>query len=183
MKIYTKTGDEGTTGLFAGPRVQKDDVRIEAYGTVDELNAFIGLARSEQPSIDIDTILAQIQNDLFAVGAELATPDPESHGTHMIGAAEIAAIEDAIDRFDAELSPLTNFILPTGTKVASALHVARGVCRRAERRVVTLGEGEAISADIVVYLNRLGDLLFVVSRSANAADNVEDVAWEKPVPK
>lgn len=182
MKIYTKTGDEGHTGLFAGPRVTKDDPRIEAYGTVDELNAVIGLARSEELPVEIDTLLATIQNALFAVGAELATIDPLAHGTHMIGESDIGFLEAAIDKLDSELPQLKNFILPAGSRATTSLHLARGVCRRAERRVVTLGSmpDQAISSDLVIYLNRLGDLLFVVSRSVAAAAGEKDVPWIKP---
>lgn len=182
MKIYTKTGDEGTTGLFAGPRVAKDDARIEAYGTVDELNAVLGLVRAEALPKDIDELLELTQNALFAVGAELATVDPEAHGTHMIGAADIDVIESAIDKYDSALPPLKNFILPAGSRATATLHVARGVCRRAERRVVTLASlpDQAISSDLVIYLNRLGDLLFVISRSVTAAAGESDVAWIKP---
>lgn len=182
MKIYTKTGDEGTTGLFAGPRVSKDDARIEAYGTVDELNAAVGVARSQGQTPEIDQILKAIQNSLFAVGAELATVDPEKHGTHWIDAAEIMQIEQAIDHFESQLSPLTQFILPAGCATSTTLHLARGICRRAERRVVTLGNTAepSISGELVIYLNRLGDLLFVLSRAATAAAGLQDEAWRKP---
>ena len=180
MRIYTKTGDEGTTGLFAGPRVLKDDPRIEAYGTVDELNAAIGCARCQPVSEELDQLLATIQNQLFAVGAELATPEPEEHGTHWINSAEIGQIEAAIDQFDHRLPQLTTFILPAGTTAASALHLARAICRRAERRVVTLGNVASISSDLIVYLNRLGDLLFVLSRTANFEQQQADIPWEKP---
>jgi cob(I)alamin adenosyltransferase len=182
MKIYTKTGDDGETGLFAGPRVQKDDLRIEAYGAVDELNSVLGMARAEQPPVDIDQLLASIQNELFAVGAELATPDPAKHGTDLIGDAHIAALEAAIDRYETGLEPLKQFILPGGTKAAAALHLARSVCRRAERRVVTLfDEPDAhVSERMIRYLNRLSDLLFVLSRAANSAAGCADVAWQKP---
>jgi cob(I)alamin adenosyltransferase len=185
MKIYTKSGDEGSTGLFAGPRVSKDDPRIEAYGTVDELNAAIGVARSQliddsPPSQGLDKLLQSVQNQLFAVGAELATPKPEEHGTHWIGDGEISELESAIDLHEATLSPLTTFILPAGCPAAAALHLARGICRRAERRVVTLGDTATISSDLIIYLNRLGDLLFVLCRAANAAAGVEDTPWQKP---
>ncbi len=180
MKIYTKSGDEGSTGLFAGPRVSKDDSRIEAYGTVDELNAAIGFTRSQSLPAAIDERLQTIQHELFAVGAELATPEPEKHGTHWIDAGHITKLEEAIDAFEEELSPLTTFILPTGSLAATSLHLARSICRRAERRIVTLGNSATISADLIVYLNRLGDLLFVLSRAANADENQTDVAWTKP---
>ncbi|HKD37742.1 MAG TPA: cob(I)yrinic acid a,c-diamide adenosyltransferase [Pirellulales bacterium] len=179
MKIYTKTGDRGETGLFGGPRVRKDSPRIEAYGTVDELNAFLGFARCEPLPAEIDQFLSRIQSALFKVGAELATPDPARHGTSVIGGKEIADLERAIDRFDASLEPLKQFILPGGTRGAAALHVARTVCRRAERRVVALANSAdgTISVDLIVYLNRLSDLLFVLARAVNAAAGQADVPW------
>lgn len=180
MKIYTKSGDEGSTGLFAGPRVPKDDPRIEAYGTVDELNAAIGFARCHEMSASNDQLLQTIQNQLFAVGAELATPEPEQHGTRWIGPPEIEQLEQAIDKLEQQLPTLTNFILPAGSLAAAAVHLARAICRRAERRVVALGRAATISGDLIVYLNRLGDLLFVLSRAANADSGRLDTPWEKP---
>lgn len=182
MKIYTKTGDDGATGLFAGPRVQKDDVRIEAYGAVDELNAWIGLARAEGPTSAIDSVLSHVQHELFAVGAELATPDPDKHQMRMLNSGHIAALEAAIDRHEAMLAPLSQFVLPGGTKVAAHLHVARCVCRRAERRLVTLASAEPERSfdTIIVYMNRLSDLLFVLARAGNAAAGWPDVPWQKP---
>lgn len=182
MKIYTKTGDDGETGLFAGPRVRKYDPRIEAYGEVDELNAVLGMVRAETLPAEIDSLLATIQHELFAVGAELATPEPAAHGTDLIGANHIGALESAIDQFEEGLAPLAQFILPAGTKAAAAMHFARAVCRRAERRVVSLGDvpNVKVSMQVVQYLNRLGDLLFVLARSVNAGAGQGDVAWEKP---
>ena len=182
MKIYTKTGDDGGTGLFGGPRVDKDDPRIEAYGTVDELNSLLGWARAVGLPDPVDYCLMRIQNELFAVGAELATPDPAAHGTDWTGPEQIAALEEAIDQFEAPLAPLKEFILPGGTQAAAALHVARAVCRRAERRVVTLSHQgpPAIRGSIVVYLNRLGDLLFVLARAVNHDADQDDVTWQKP---
>jgi cob(I)alamin adenosyltransferase len=182
MKIYTKTGDRGETGLFGGPRVNKDAPRIEAYGTVDELNSVLGIVRAQKLDGEIDALVKRIQNELFALGAQLATPDPAAHGTAMIGAAEIAALEAAIDRYEATLDPLKQFILPGGAPAAAYLHFARTVCRRAERRLVTLvGQStEPMSGDLVVYLNRLSDLLFVLARAVNRAAGVGDVPWEKP---
>lgn len=180
MKIYTKTGDAGETGLFGGPRVRKDDARIEAYGTVDELNAVLGTVRAAGPPAEIEALLERIQNELFDVGAELATPDPVAKGLNTIGQDQAAALEAAIDKFEAGLSPLRQFILPGGSPAAAALHLARTVCRRAERRLVTLGSSQqGVSPHLVVYLNRLGDLLFVLARSANAAAGVADVPWTK----
>ena len=182
MKIYTRTGDEGTTGLFGGGRVSKDDARIEAYGTVDELNSTIGMVRSLGISGSLDDQLCQIQNELFSLGAELATPDADSHDLRVISTVHIGRLEQWIDHYESELAPLKQFILPAGTSAAATLHLARSVCRRAERRVVTLAasSGDEISAELVVYLNRLSDLLFVLSRVANHHAGIDDVAWAKP---
>ena len=182
MKIYTKTGDSGDTGLFGGPRVSKDAPRIEAYGTVDELNSVLGVARTQGLDDEIDRLLARIQNELFALGAQLATPDPAAHQTLMIGPPQISALETAIDRFELGLEPLKQFILPGGTPGAAQLHLARTVCRRAERRLVSLmrGSAEPISGDLVIYLNRLSDLLFVLARAVNHAAGCADVPWQKP---
>ena len=182
MRIYTKTGDDGQTGLLAGPRVAKDDVRIEAYGTVDELNAALGTVRSYNPPAEMDELLVRIQNHLFAVGAELATPEPQAYGTALISTDDTAALEAAIDRYEDELPVLKQFILPAGTRLSTSLHMARAICRRAERRVVTLyrGTGAGVRNQPLCYLNRLGDLLFVLARAANAAGGVSDVPWQKP---
>jgi cob(I)alamin adenosyltransferase len=183
MKIYTRTGDQGETSLFGGPRVRKDELRLEACGTVDELNSFLGAARAETLPEDIDLLLARIQNELFEVGAELATVDPVAQGTRTIGASPIQGMEDAIDRYQAKLPELHQFVLPGGSRAAAQLHVARAVCRRAERRVVALvwGEGaDKVSPTLITYLNRLGDLLFVLGRAANAVAGRIDVAWQKP---
>ena len=181
MKIYTKTGDDGQTGLFAGPRVRKDDVRIEAYGAVDELNAFLGLARTQTLPPEIEACLARAQNELFAVGAELATPDPVKHGTAMINASHAEALEQAIDVMESVLPPLRQFVLPAGTAAAAHLHVARGICRRAERRVVTLAsENPAAFQNVLIYLNRLGDYLFVAARFANHKSSAAEIPWNKP---
>lgn len=179
MKIYTKTGDLGETGLFGGPRVAKDDPRIEAYGAVDELNALLGFARSQNLSADIESLVATIQDDLFAVGAELATPEPEKHNTALVGEPLVQSLEQAIDKVEATLEPLKQFILPAGTPAAATLHVARTVCRRAERRIVTLARtpGANVSPQLIIYMNRLGDLLFVLARAANSQAGVADVGW------
>jgi cob(I)alamin adenosyltransferase len=180
MKIYTKTGDDGTTGLFGGGRVRKDDRRIEAIGSIDELNAVVGVARAAAPPADIDERLARIQNELFDLGAALATTKPVEEANDNTE-CRIAALEKDIDAFDRRLPPLTNFILPTGNPAAAALHLARTVCRRAERRVLTLASAAEshVSPQIVVYLNRLSDLLFVLARATNAAVGKADVLWEK----
>lgn len=182
MKIYTKTGDGGDTGLFAGPRVPKDHARIESYGDVDELNAILGVVRSAGLPIDLEAVVDRIQHELFAVGAELATPDPAAHGMQYLGESHIAALERDIDAMESELPPLQQFILPGGTPAAAAMHQARTVCRRAERRVVTLvrQEGEPVSSNILRYLNRLGDLLFVMARVANRRAAIADLPWRKP---
>lgn len=179
MKIYTKAGDDGKTGLFRGPRVAKDDARIEAYGTVDELSSVIGVARASDVPGEIDLVLERIQHQLFSLGAELATPDPQTHGTILIGPAETDWIEQTIDRFSARLPPLEAFILPAGTPTAAALHHARVVCRRAERRVVTLSHGVELSKAPLVYLNRVGDLLFVLARFANFLSETPDIPWRQ----
>ncbi|TWU26320.1 Cob(I)yrinic acid a,c-diamide adenosyltransferase [Novipirellula galeiformis] len=182
MKIYTRTGDAGSTGLFGGPRVAKDDDRIEAYGTVDEVNACIGMVRSAGVSDEIDAQLCEIQHALFSIGAELATPNPDEHGMRIIDSAAVKRLEDWIDTHEAQLTPLKNFILPAGGAAATHLHLARAICRRAERRVVTLVRRHEVSVSeaLIVYLNRLSDLLFVLSRVANLDANVDDDHWQRP---
>ena len=181
MKIYTKTGDAGSTGLFGGGRVPKDDVRVEAYGDVDELNAVIGMARSAEPLPRVDEVLVPIQRDLFAIGALLATPDREKMAQHLekarIDEARIGELEHAIDDGEAELEPLRSFILPGGTPKAAALHVARTVCRRAERHVVRLQHDVELPALAVIYLNRLSDLLFTLARVASRRAGAGEVTW------
>ena len=183
MKIYTRTGDSGSTGLFGGGRVLKSHPRVEAYGDVDELNAAIGLARSVEQMPRIDEVLVPIQRDLFAIGALLATPDREKMRQHLAKArvdeARVEELEQAIDDGDRELEPLRSFIVPGGTPKAATLHVARTVCRRAERRVVALSEMEEteIPAVVVVYLNRLSDLLFTLARVANHRAGAGEVTW------
>lgn len=184
MKIYTKTGDSGQTGLFGGPRVDKDDPRIEAYGAVDELNAALGLVRVEQIPVEINALLARIQNELFDLGAELATPNPAVHHMAVVGQAHIETLEQAIDRHESALEPLREFILPGGSRASAELHLARTICRRAERRLVTLRRKSPtpVSPELIVYLNRLGDLLFVLARAVNAVDGIADVPWRKGQP-
>jgi cob(I)alamin adenosyltransferase len=182
MKIYTKTGDKGETGLFGGPRVRKDHPRIEAYGTVDELNSVLGLVRAHGVGHELDLLLARMQNELFSVGAELAAPNPDKKSPPGIVKSHIEYLERAIDRYEAEVPPLRQFILPAGTLPAAALHLARTVCRRAERRLVTLDHlpGETVSPELIIYLNRVSDLLFVLARVVNRRSGAEDVPWEKP---
>lgn len=181
-KIYTRTGDDGTTGLVRGPRRGKHDLRIEAYGTVDEANAFLGQARlsaSQQPRVD--AVLARIQNDLFDVGSDLATPgadDPDAEYPSLrVRPIQTEWLEKQIDHFNADLAPLTSFILPGGTTLSAALHIARTVTRRAERLVAALAEAEPdTSPEALRYLNRLSDLLFVLGRVANS-NGARDVLW------
>ncbi len=180
-KIYTRTGDDGTTGLVRGPRRQKFDLRVEAYGTIDEVNAYIGQARLGTGSMPkIDMMLGRIQNDLFDVGSDLATPgadDPNAPQSLRITPVQTLWIENQIDHFNEGLSPLTSFVLPGGTPLASALHVARTVTRRAERIVVELASVEPdVSPEAIRYLNRLSDLLFVLGRVANN-NGEKDVLW------
>ena len=181
MKIYTKTGDAGQTGLFGGGRVSKDDPRVEAYGDVDELNAQLGVARAVEVMPRIDEVLVPIQRDLFSIGALLATPDLEKMHDHLAKAQiddrRILGLEQEIDSCDRELEPLRAFIVPGGSPKAAALHVARTVCRRAERRVIHLQHSVEIPAIVVVYLNRLSDLLFTLARVANARSGAGEVTW------
>jgi cob(I)alamin adenosyltransferase len=181
MKIYTKTGDSGDTGLFGGGRVLKNHPRVEAYGDVDELNAVLGFVRAAEQMPRIDEVLVPIQRDLFAIGALLATPDREKMQQHLekarVDEARIAELERAIDEGDTELEPLRSFIVPGGSPKAAALHVARTVCRRAERRVVELGNETEIPPLVVIYLNRLSDLLFTLARVANKRSRTGEVTW------
>jgi cob(I)alamin adenosyltransferase len=181
LNIYTRTGDRGETGLFGGGRVAKDDPRVEAYGDVDELNAALGLARAIELMPRVDEVLVPIQRDLFAIGALLATPDRDKMHEQLAKARvdedRVAQLEAAIDAGEAELEPLRAFILPGGTPKAAALHVARTVCRRAERRVVALAHAVEIPELVVMYLNRLSDLLFVLARVANRRAGAGEVTW------
>ncbi len=179
MKIYTKTGDKGSTSLFGGKRVPKNNVRIEAYGTVDELNASIGVALSENISEIVFKSLRKIQNDLFTVGGDLATPLTEKKvKIPRTTAAMVSFLEDEIDNYDSKIEKLKSFILPGGTKTSALLHLSRTICRRAERCVVQLTGEEQINNEIVKYLNRLSDLLFIFARFENFVNNVPDIEWE-----
>jgi cob(I)alamin adenosyltransferase len=180
--IYTKTGDSGETGLFGGGRVGKDDARVDAYGEVDELNAAIGIARSMGLDPELDDLAQAIQDQLFTVGSVLATPRGSKAESVIpkVEPAWVADMESAIDRFDREIPPLRNFILPGGTRAAAALHFARTVCRRAERRVVPLCRSGAVESLVVMYLNRLSDLLFTLARVSNHRAGVKDVVWNPP---
>lgn len=176
-RIYTRTGDEGETGLFDGTRVSKADPRVDAYGDVDELSAWLGLARARLASSDLGPLIETLQRDLFAVGARLADPG------HRIAArveksrfdeGRVRALEASIDLLEAPLPALRRFILPGGCEAGALLHLARAVCRRAERRVVDLGSGDRL---VLVYLNRLSDLLFVMARAANARAGASEIEW------
>lgn len=178
MKIYTKTGDDGTTGLFGGGRVRKASTRVEAYGTVDELNACIGLAATESLGLEILTALSGIQGDLFTMGAELAcVPGKEEKlRLSLLEESDVERLERLIDAFDPRLPALTTFVLPGGTRAAAVLHLARTVCRRAERAIHALDDTPTRPA-VVQYLNRLSDLLFVLARLANHEAGCLDVPW------
>jgi cob(I)alamin adenosyltransferase len=185
MKVYTRTGDDGTTGLFGGDRVAKSHPRIGAYGTVDEANAAVGLARALLPQGGLpdadreraDALLGRLQSELFVLGGDLAAPRETRYPVPRVEAAHVAALEGEIDGLEADLAPLKHFVLPGGTPVSAALHVARTVARRAERLTVELAALEGASEHAVHYLNRLSDLLFVLARWANARAGVEDVKW------
>ena len=179
MKIYTRTGDAGDTGLFGGERVSKTSARVRAYGSVDEANAHLGVARAALADAEIDTLLNELQNDLFDVGADLATKTDGPAREHIrpAAASDVARLEAWIDRLEAELAPLRQFVLPGGHPAAAALHVARTVVRRAERDVVALAQDEEVNSEAVVYLNRLSDLLFVAARIVNARNGVREPTW------
>jgi cob(I)alamin adenosyltransferase len=180
VKIYTKTGDEGMTGLLGHGRVPKDAVRIAAYGTIDELNALLGVARAHGLDSSADALVAGLQSELFLVGSALADPSPEGPFFNTIKPEHVGSLEQTIDRLESELEPLVKFILPGGAQAAAQLHLARAVCRRAERMIVQLSRepGEAVAGSVLVYLNRLSDLLFVLARAVNRRAGVADVLWE-----
>ena len=180
MKLYTKTGDDGTTGLYGGARTRKDASRVEAYGSVDEANAALGLARAYLDDVELDKLVASVQHALFDVGADLATPADAPQRQHLvlIDEADVVTLERAIDKFDAELEPLRQFIVPGGHVASAALHLARSVVRRAERAAVHLAHASEDSEDVnplvLRYLNRLSDLLFVLARLVNARHGVSE---------
>jgi cob(I)alamin adenosyltransferase len=182
VRIYTKTGDDGTTGLLGAGRVPKDDVRVEVYGTVDELNAALGVARSLALDPGADALVARLQEELFVLGSALADPSPDGpfHGAIAVG--HVQELETTIDRLEGELAPLTQFILPGGSPPAAQIHLARTVCRRAERLAVTLSRqpAEDVPHAIITYLNRLSDLLFVLARAVNRRAGVADIIWKGP---
>jgi cob(I)alamin adenosyltransferase len=181
MKIYTKTGDKGETGLFGGGRVPKDHPRVSAYGDIDELNSVIGIVRATASQQFFDALLESIQRDLFAIGGHLATPDPgrvaKSLEKGALSPDRIVEFEHHMDEAERTLPPLRAFVLPAGSSVAASLHLARTVCRRAERSVVHLAHDHEVPELFIVYLNRLSDLLFTLARLANFRDGIGDVTW------
>ena len=182
VKIYTKTGDKGKTSLFGGKRVDKNSPRIEAYGTVDELNTSLGVAASFVKVREIKSIIQKIQNELFNIGSELSNPQKIVRDTKsyiVLGKEKTLELESIIDQMDKKLPPLNQFIIPGGTNSASLIHLSRAVTRRAERRLVTLSKKESINKNILSYLNRLSDLLFVMSRYLNHEAKVKEKHWEK----
>jgi len=185
-RIYTRTGDDGTTSLFGGERVGKGNPRIDAYGTVDEANSVVGLARAHlngEPGADrLDPVLGDVQEELFVVGADLATPVDAKPVVPRIEEAHVERVEERIDTFDADLKPLKKFVLPGGCPTGASLHSARTVCRRAERLAVQAGTSIPINEEAVVYLNRLSDLLFVLARWANKQAGVREDTWTPEAP-
>ncbi len=185
MKIYTKTGDRGETSLFGGERVKKFNIRLDAYGTIDELNSYIGLIRSQDISFSLKENLIQIQSELFTIGAMLATPQDKEKlksgkdrlGIEKIGQKNTEQLEHWIDEMNEVLPAMTHFILPGGNSVVSFCHIARTVCRRAERIIVQLHQDEPVNADIIVYTNRLSDYLFVLARKLNFDFQLKEIPW------
>jgi cob(I)alamin adenosyltransferase len=182
MKIYTKKGDAGETGLFGNTRVPKDDLRIRAYGTFDELNSVLGLGLSEGDMPKwLRPILVRVQGELFQLGAEIATPRGKDSGIELVGESSTAKLESEIDQMEKELPPLKTFILPGGARVSSLLHLARTVCRRAERELITLNRAEPQRGEVLQYLNRLSDHLFVAARFSNLKLGKSDTPWTAPI--
>jgi cob(I)alamin adenosyltransferase len=179
FKIYTKTGDDGTSGLIGGTRVEKFDSRLEAYGTVDELNSWIGILTTVVPDLQVVATLKRVQNNLFVIGSHLATDASKSDMRQKLPCSgdDIEVLEQEIDRMQAELPPLTHFILPGGTTAAAQAHVARTVCRRAERRITAIATEANVNTNVVRYINRLSDYLFVLARFINFLNTTEEVIW------
>ncbi len=175
MKIYTKAGDQGNTSLLGGAIVSKDNPRVEAYGSVDELNASLGIVLSVCDIEDLSISLRKIQSDLFTIGARLSSKTQKTDSIHP---SRISDLESQIDLLDPQMPPLSNFILPGGSALSSHLHLSRTVCRRAERSTVTLAKTESIDPNILIYLNRLGDLLFVMARFVNYKKKIPDILWK-----
>lgn len=185
MKLYTRTGDDGTTGLFGGDRVPKDDPRVAAYGDVDELNAALGVAAAiAQPDTGLHTIVTAMQSRLFDVGADLATPHDSKHADKItrIDQSHIEQAEQWIDQVDGQNQPMTSFILPGGTDLAARLHLARAIARRAERSIITLARTQTINESTIIFINRISDLLFAMARRANAIADVTDIPWKPATP-
>jgi len=181
-RIYTKTGDRGETSLFGGERVPKDHLRLEAYGTVDELNSCLGVCINSAASDGVKSLLLELQNRLFDAGSDLATPldyNRISYTVPRISEVHVAMVETAIDRFDGELPELKSFILPGGSEAAARLHVARSVCRRGERAIVALRNTSEINPNLIIFMNRISDLLFVLARYENKVSGSGDVNWTK----
>ena len=178
VKIYTKTGDDGSTGLIGGKRVSKSNPRIVAYGSIDELNSSLGIILSSKLDKDVEVLLTRIQNDLFVAGADLANENAQD-ASNRIEEDMVRFLENTIDSFEKELSAITYFILPGGDPVASQVHMARAICRRAETNIVSLGEKEKINRFCQIYINRLSDLLFVIARVINKRKMISDIAWKK----
>jgi cob(I)alamin adenosyltransferase len=181
FKIYTKTGDDGSTGLLGGTRVKKYDIRLEAYGTIDELNATIGVIRSYNLPENVAEILVEIQNKLFNIGSRLASDEKGEEFTLKLSITEdhISFLENAIDEMEEELPELTHFILPGGDLAAAQCHVARTVCRRAERRILEFAENEIVQTETLKYINRLSDFLFVLARKLSASSGIEEKPWKQ----
>jgi cob(I)alamin adenosyltransferase len=180
LKIYTKTGDEGEASLFGGRRIPKFSLRIEAYGTADELNSQIGVVRSLKPKPEIDTLLEKLQSDLFILGTDLATPvqEREPERVRRIESGHISFLESAIDRIEEQLPVLHSFVLPGGSTVSAQIHTARTICRRCERLVAKLEKEDGIGKLPLIFLNRLSDFLFVLARYANLLDGVSETIWK-----
>ena len=178
-RVYTRTGDDGTTGLGVRVRVRKDDARVEAYGTVDELNSALGVVVASGPSAPVADSLRRVQQELFHLGSDLCVPpDDEAPSVPRIEQRHVEALEKTIDQLQEELEPLANFVLPGGCAAAAALHLARTICRRAERRLVTLAAAEPVGAPVLTYVNRLSDALFVMARYENLVSGESDVLWD-----
>jgi cob(I)alamin adenosyltransferase len=179
LRIYTGFGDDGKTKLYGGETVDKDNLRVEVYGTLDELNSLLGLVLTYPLNKNIEDNLVKIQNDLFCISSELATPESYSRQINykIINNTDIQRLEKLIDDLENELTPLNNFILPGGSKVSALLHLCRTVCRRAERRLVSLKKNSSIRHEIKIYLNRLSDLLFVAARYINKEEGIDDIPW------
>lgn len=181
MKIYTKTGDDGTTSLFDGTRVPKNDLRIDAYGDVDELNSCLGVLRAKTGSFqDVQGLITTIQADLFALGAKLANPTQRKQKQKAnFSADKITYLEQAIDKCESEIDPITEFMLPGGSEASAFCDLARTVCRRAERKMITLNHQESVDPSLLIYMNRLSDLLFMMARTLNKRSGVKDLAWKE----